>query len=433
MYRYDKCDLRPHFRDLKIPSNIIPTIEHDNLKLLYHFEISAEFECLKKMFKHDDNICDTIKLLPSELSPALLGERQLPASGDGENTWGSFTEEDRCPVCQMQLPLGPETLRQAHLDECLTAATSVNIPLQPKSVLVVDDYSDCKFGFSSSRTKLTSNEVTSPIAVAYMAHLRAKQELFARCVGRAVWAEHDHFDVLELPASDEALQSLLSKQGISWSRTPVHRYWEREELNSYDYVLYFGQHAQAAQLMLDNMPPALNQTHASYKRATLINMANFTPREKWAHDTRDMETAWTAEVNPDLRLQRQFEVIKDCIYEFSWQIFSLALPGFSKQAHPDRFEIAGVVPSELPVPAVLPPELSAVREVQELPGSQVSSIRRRSVNSRYSQSSDRTDDGLYADPRHEVAREVNDMHLRPTDNKHQHSYKAVPSNVYEMP
>lgn len=287
--------------------------------------------------------------------------------------------------------------------------------------------------YQFSRTQLILDEVTSPIAVAYVTHLRSKQELFARCVGRAVWAEHDYFDVLELPASAEILRSLLSKQGISWSRTPVHRYWEKEELHSYGYILYFGQHSQSAQLVLDNAPPAYDHSRHLYKRATLINMAICIRREKWPHDARDMETAWTAEVNPDLRLQKQFEVIKDCIYEFSWKFFSLALPGFSKQAHPDRFEVAGVMPTELPVPAILPPELSAVRDVQELPGSQVRSIRRKSVNSRHSQSSNRTDDELYAHPRDDLATGVDNMHLRPTDNKHRHSYKAVPSNVYEMP
>lgn len=83
--------------------------------------------------------------MPAQLSPAIRSEdgasiRPIESNHD----WGTFSDEDTCPVCKKQLPVGPESLRQQHLNECLDAAISVKMPAKPQSILVVDDYNDCE-------------------------------------------------------------------------------------------------------------------------------------------------------------------------------------------------------------------------------------------------------------------------------------------------
>lgn len=142
-HRYDKCDLRPHFKFLKIPMSILPTIDHENIKVSYHIEVAATFDCLGETFKQDFMTSKDMRLLPSVPAPALSVGADVES--DANNTWGTFTDEEKCPVCQKQLPLGPESARQGHLDVCLTAATSVEVPARPRTVLIVDDYDDCEY------------------------------------------------------------------------------------------------------------------------------------------------------------------------------------------------------------------------------------------------------------------------------------------------
>lgn len=263
--------------------------------------------------------------------------------------------------------------------------------------------------------------------MAYLSYLKRQSEILSRCVGRVVWAEHEHYDVLELPASREQLQALLAQKGINWTRLPNHRYWGAEELHAYDYVLYAGQDIQKARLTLDSAPPSPEKPTP----ATLLNLANLVPRQKWPHNSRDVETAWIQMPTPETRLDHQFEVIKDCCLGLAWSLFSLALPGFSKHEHPARAEMEGAMPVELPVPRPLPPELSALREVQELPGSEVDeqcSVPWRAM----SHTSTASRDSLYDDPRHDVARDVKRLHVRPPQASTNRSFQ-LPPDVYEMP
>lgn len=263
--------------------------------------------------------------------------------------------------------------------------------------------------------------------MAYLSYLKRQNEILSRCIGRIVWAEHEHYDVLEPPASREQLQALLAQKGINWTRLPNHRYWEAEELHAYDYVLYAGQDIQKAHLTLQNAPPSFEKPTP----ATLLNLANLVPRQKWSYNSRDVETAWIQMPTPEARLDHQFEVIKDCCLELAWSLFSLALPGFSKHDHPARAEIEGAVPVELPVPRPLPPEMSAMREVQELPGSEVDE-QRSAHRRRPSHVSNASRDSLYDDPRQGLTGDSKRMHLRPAQRS-TNGPLDLPHGVYEMP
>lgn len=268
--------------------------------------------------------------------------------------------------------------------------------------------------------------VTSPLIVAYLNYLKRQNEILSRCIRRVVWAEHGNYDVLELPASRDQLQSLLAEKGINWTRLPNHRYWEAEDLHAYDYILYAGQDLQKARLTLHNAPPAFDKPTP----ATLLNMANLVPRQKWPHESRDVETAWIQMPTPEARLDRQFEVIKDCCLELAWSLFSLALPGFSKHDHPPRVELEGAMPAELAVPQPLPPELPAIREAQELEGSDPHTKRRVHRRSP-SQASNASGNSLYNDPREGRASDIKSTHLRPSQGSTNRSID-LPHGVYEM-
>lgn len=270
-----------------------------------------------------------------------------------------------------------------------------------------------------------------------MSHLRKAHELFAKCIGNVVWAEHEAFDVLELPVTADTLRSVLSDRSINWTRPPKHHYWEAEELHAFDYILYAGQNIQAAQTFLQNSPPAFatqpDGTPSPWadKRATLMNMANLIPRPKWPHDARDMETAWTQEATPEARLERQFEVIKDCCLQFTWQMFNLALPGFDRAANPNRAELDSVVPVELHAPLPLPPEMPSERDARELPGSEVP-IRRLSTHSQYSELTSSSQEELYSNPRRHSNIPIGyGTHLQPPNEKRP-AARDSPANVYEL-
>lgn len=136
---FDKMDLRPHFKQLLVPMSTLPSSNYPHVSLTYHLEIQAEFECMGKTTKTDNLVSQPVKIHSRHPPPWLRPALSAFQSDD-------LTDEDHCPVCQKILPQVPPSARQEHLARCFNNSTTAKIPPRPKNVLVVDDYSDCKFG-----------------------------------------------------------------------------------------------------------------------------------------------------------------------------------------------------------------------------------------------------------------------------------------------
>lgn len=276
--------------------------------------------------------------------------------------------------------------------------------------------------------------------------MKRKSDLFTQCIGRVVWAEHEEIDVLQSPQSQDALQALLLTQGIRWSRLPNRHFWEAENLNSYDLILYSGRNIAGARETLRRARTAWQDDPSipEDSRATLVDMASLVPRQKWPYDGNNIETAWRMNAGlPQAQLRQQWDVLKDCCLQFAWQYFRIALPGFDGQGRVvGAAEMSAVVPAEMAASRPLPQQLPSLKDLQELEGSEPGVDTGRSAAVHENTALDSEDEELYSMPpkadlpknRDDVAiqKNMDNLKLHNADDENGFSSYAAPSATYEL-
>ena len=202
-------------------------------------------------------------------------------------------------------------------------------------------------------------------------------QIFAKCAICIDWAEHEDFDPLEFSETLKDLQSVLLTNSIDWTRPLKHVYWEAGDLDHYDYILYAGrefERAQAFHAQSSKIYELAKGIGFKQRHATMINLGSYISKKKWPYAKEDMELTWIGEPTPRTRLQRQFEVLRDCCDELIWHLFQVALPGSDHDLQVTDGTDSLPPPQEFPAPLLQAlSEMSGEREAVELnaPHSQV--------------------------------------------------------------